>query len=44
MTLREYRDAIVTPGFFRKIKELRLAAKRGPLNHWLVSFSWTERW
>ena len=34
MTLRECCDAMITPGFFRKIEELRLAAKRGPLNHW----------
>jgi hypothetical protein len=25
-------EAIITPGFFRKIEELRLKAKRGPLN------------
>jgi hypothetical protein len=32
MTLRECCDAIITPGFFRQIEELRKAANRGPLN------------
>ncbi|MGC2284446.1 MAG: hypothetical protein WA542_04285 [Candidatus Acidiferrum sp.] len=36
MTLRECCEAIIRPGFFRRIEELRQAAKRGPLNHWQV--------
>lgn len=33
MTMRECCDAIIVPGFLRKIEKLRLEAKRGPLNH-----------
>jgi transcriptional regulator with XRE-family HTH domain len=36
MTMRECCDAIITPGFFRKIEELRREANRGPLNHWQI--------
>ena len=36
MTLRECCDAIITPGLFRKIEELRLAANCGPLSHWQI--------
>lgn len=33
MTLRECRDAYITPVLFRRIEELRQKAKRGPLNY-----------
>jgi hypothetical protein len=36
MTMRECLDAIITPGLFRKIEELRQEARRGPLNHWQI--------
>lgn len=36
MTLRECCDAIITPGLFRQIEELRKAAERGPLNRYQV--------
>ncbi len=36
MTMRECCDAIITPGFYRRIEKLKQAAKRGPLNHWQI--------
>lgn len=36
MTMRECYDAIIKPGLFRKIEELRQAANRGPLNYWQI--------
>jgi hypothetical protein len=36
MTMRECCEAIVLPGLFREIEELRRQAKRGPLDHWQV--------
>ena len=36
MTIRECWYAIVIPGLFRKIQQLRQESKRGPLNHWQI--------
>lgn len=36
MTMRECCHAIIAPGFYRRIENLKHAAKRGPLNHWQI--------